>query len=439
MQLLDITRKDLLQAMRSLSAIMFMFVVPVLVTVLFFFMFGGGGGSEFTVSRTTVVIVNLDQGSMPAQTGGLPALSGDLGAELRDATSLGDALAKLLQSSRFSDLLQTSTVTTGAAARAAVDAQQAAVAVIIPPDFSAALAGGETATAVEVYRDPTLTLGPSIVESLVRQTVDRFVASTIGTRVVLEQAAQAGVPITDALIDRVVDQHTAAAAVQGNQDDGLSNLVTLQEPPGVNVGVNFLAELLGAVLSGMMVFFVFFTGASTIETILVESEKGTLQRLFTTPVPRPIILGGKGLGTLITLLVQVTVLMTFGVIVFHIDWGQPLPVALAAGALIVLATATGLFLVSFLQTTRQSGVIFGGLLTLTGMLGMIPVFAGGVSASSLVNVIALLVPQGWAIRALSIAREGGSVPDLLPTLAVIALWTAIFAAIGLRRLQQRFA
>jgi hypothetical protein len=137
--------------------------------------------------------------------------------------------------------------------------------------------------------------------------------------------------------------------------------------------------------------------------------------------------------------VQVTVLMAFGVLVFQIDWGQPLPLTLAAAGLIVLATATGLFLVSFMQTTRQSGVVFGGLLTLTGMLGMIPVFAGGVSASPLVNVISLLVPQGWAIRALSIAREGGSVPDLLPTLAVIALWTAAFATIGLRRLQQRFA
>lgn len=438
MQLLDITRKDLLQAMRSLSAIMFMFVVPVLVTVLFFFMFGGGGGgSNFSVPRTTVVIVNLDQGTLPVAAGGMPTLTGDLGAELSGATSLGDVLTRLLQSSRFSDLVQANTATTAAAARAAVDDQQAAVAVIIPPDFTAALGGGEAATTVEVYRDPTLTLGPSIVASLVRQTVDRFVATTIGTRVVLEQAGQAGIPITDALVDRVVDQHTAAA--QGNQDNGLSALITRQQPPGVNVGENFLAELLGVILGGMMVFFVFFTGAATIESILVESEKGTLQRLFTTPVPRPAILGGKGLGTLITLVVQVTVLMAFGVLVFQIDWGQPLPVTLAAAGLIVLATATGLFLVSFMQSTRQSGVIFGGLLTLTGMLGMIPVFAGGVSASPLVNVISLLVPQGWAIRALSIAREGGSVPDLLPTLAVIALWTAAFATIGLRRLQRRFA
>lgn len=440
MNLLDVTFKDLLQSARSLSALMFMFVVPILITVLFFFMFGGMGSDEgFQVPRTTVVIANQDQGTLPEGMGVAPSLPGDLGFDPSGITSMGDVLAGLLQGELFDDLLQASAAPSPEKARAFVDSQQAAVAVVIPADFTAVLIGADATTAVEVYRDPTLTLGPMIVEAIVRQMVDRFGAGTIGTRVVLDQATNAGIPVTPELVQEVVTQLTAAALTQDSQQEGAAALIEIQEPPGVNAGADFLSDLLGVILGGMMTFFAFFTAAGTIESILVEEEKGTLQRLFTTPVPRRAILSGKALASIVTLMVQVTVLMTFGVLVFSIDWGRPAVAVLAAAGMIILAAATGLFLVSFLQNTRQGGVIFGGVLTLTGMLGMIPVFTGGVTASPLVDAVSLIVPQGWAIRGLLIAQEGGTIVDLAPTLLVILLWTAAFSAVGLRRLQRRFA
>ena len=39
-------------------------------------------------------------------------------------------------------------------------------------------------------------------------------------------------------------------------------------------------------MGGMMIFYAFFTGASTGQTILQEEEEGTLPRLFTTPTPQ---------------------------------------------------------------------------------------------------------------------------------------------------------
>ena len=92
-----------------------------------------------------------------------------------------------------------------------------------------------------------------------------------------------------------------------------------------------------------------------------------------------------------------------------------------------------------MRSTRQAGVVFGGVLTLTGMLGMISVFSGGVTADQLMGTISLLVPQGWAIRALFIAREGGTIADLAPTLLVILLWTVVLASIGTWRLRRRYA
>lgn len=176
------------------------------------------------------------------------------------------------------------------------------------------------------------------------------------------------------------------------------------------------------------------------ETILIEEERGTLARLFTTPNSHRTILGGKAIAVLITLVVQITVLLTFGHFVFNIDWGEAPAVILASLGLMITAAATGLFLVSFLKNTRQSGIVFGGVLTLTGMLGLIPVFTAGVpDQPGVVETISLLVPQGWAVRGYTIALDGGSITDVLPVFGVLVLWSLLFALIGQWQLQKRFA
>jgi ABC-2 type transport system permease protein len=190
----------------------------------------------------------------------------------------------------------------------------------------------------------------------------------------------------------------------------------------------------------MMVFFAFYTGAGSMQTILVEEERGTLARLFTTPSSHRTILGGKGLAAVFTLVIQVIVLMTFGRVIFKIDWGDPLPVFLAGLGLVLVAASTGLFLVSLLDNTRQAGIVFGGVLTLTGMLGLIPVFtASAPNQPDSIKAVSLLVPQGWAILGFTTAIDGGTVSDMLPILAVLLAWSLVFVFIGQYRLQRRFA
>lgn len=423
MKVLNVAFKDMRQAFRSRTAIIFMFVVPILVTVLFALMFGNiaGGDAEFSLPLTQVVVVNLDEGVMPAQ------------APQVNAANMGALLRQLLGGEELRDLIALTDMTDVAAARATVDNQEAGVALIIPADFTMAIAGGGPPTSLELYTDPTLTIGPALVESIVGQYVDTFSAATIGVGVTVEQIAEAGVPLTDERIEEIVGRYTEMA-----QSSSRSELVTIVPPPGADEGSE-LAGMLALILGGMMVFYVFFTGANTLNSILTEQERGTLQRLFTTPTPELAIFSGKFLATIMTLIVQVTVLLLFGRFVFSIQWGDPAKVAMAAAGLIVLAATTGLFLVSFIKTPRQAGVIFGGLLTLTGMLGLISVFTASAGAPPpALNTISLLVPQGWAIRGLRQAMDGAASRDLLLTLGAIAVWSALFFVIGQRRLQRRF-
>jgi ABC-2 type transport system permease protein len=436
MNLFDIAFKDMRLAFRSRTALIFMFVIPVLVTILFSFMFSGiaGGDEAMEVPRTAVVVANLDAGDVPALLT-MPEAEGMSGVDLAGADSMGDILVQMLQGDTIAGIVEVTTVPDAGTARAAVDTQEAGAAVIIPPNFSDALSGGAPAE-VELYYDPTLSIGPAIVESLVNRFVDSFAAGTIGVTVAMSQLAEAGAAVGPETAGGYITRYTAALSEQ-NQAGGL---LVVQAPAGETAEENPLAAMLSLILGGMMVFFAFFTGANTLQSIITEEENGTLARLFSTPVSHLVIFGGKFLAALVTLVVQVAVLLLFGRLAFDIRWGQPLPVFLAAVGLVLLAATTGLFLVSLLKNSRQGGTIFGGLLTIMGMIGMMTIFtASAPYTPPALNTISLLVPQGWAIRGLRQAIEGSELSSLALTFLIVLLWSALFFAIGQRRLQRRFA
>ncbi|MEW5987903.1 MAG: ABC transporter permease [Chloroflexota bacterium] len=428
----DIAIKDMRLSFRSRSAIIFMFVVPILVTTLFAFMFGGLDDEEgFTLPQTAVVVANLDEGELPGLATETPAY---LGVDLAGVHSLGEAMARLLQADALREVMQVTLMDSAAAARAAVDNQAAGVAVIIPANFTAALLGMGQAAEVELYQDPTLTFGPNVVSSVVGRFLDSFSAATIGVGVTLEQLTAGGAAISPEMVQAVVGQFTAGMGQSS------ATLLTVQAPTGQTGDTNPVAQILAQILGGMLVFYAFFTGANVMQSILTEEEKGTLQRLFTTPTSHLALLGGKFSAALIVLVVQVTLLLVFGRLVFAIHWGRWLPVALAAVGLILVAATAGLFLVSLMKSTRQAGAMFGGLLTLTGMVGMMSVFTGGSPYTpAALDIISLLVPQGWAVRGLRLAMEGGGAADLLLNLLALLLWSGVFFAIGQRRIQRRFA
>ncbi len=430
--------KDLTQSFRSLFAVVFMFGIPILVTAMFYFMLGSGGDDQegISLAPTQVQLVNLDQGSpsfmmgRSEQTGSMPE-----GMNYTEADNMGEVLIAILHSPDFAELISLTVVADEAAARAAVDEQQAGVAVIIPENFTAALIESNSRAVVGIYQDPALTVGPTIVRAILAQMIEIFSGAKIGLGVVFEQLNQADVTVDDAALDSITRQYIQEAM------GGQTSLLTLdvRTPAGESVGnqsINYMA----IILSSMMVFFGFFTGASTAESILREDERGTLSRLFTTPTRAGTILSGKLIAVALTLVVQVIFLMLFGWLVFRIDWGDLLPAFLSGLGLVTIAGTFGVFVVSWLKNTRQSSVVFGGVLTITGMLGVIHMFTmGAPNANPLADKISLLVPQGWAMRLLRIAMDGTPLVELLPWFGGVLVWSVAFFIIGNLRLQRRFA
>jgi ABC-2 type transport system permease protein len=189
----------------------------------------------------------------------------------------------------------------------------------------------------------------------------------------------------------------------------------------------------------MMVFYAFFTGTSTAQSILKEEEERTLPRLFTTPTPQATILTGKLLSVFLTVSVQVVVLLIAARLIFGIQWGGLAAVALTAAGIICSASAFGIFVNSFLKDTKQAGVLFGGVLTVTGMVGMIRIFGmNSPGAARLGDTVSLLVPQGWAIRGLMQSIDGEPLRAALVSALVMLLWSAVFFSVGVLRFNKRY-
>jgi hypothetical protein len=112
---------------------------------------------------------------------------------------------------------------------------------------------------------------------------------------------------------------------------------------------------------------------------------------------------------------------------------------MSALGIIFSAASFGVFVNSFLKNTKQAGVLFGGVLSVTGMLGMLSIFAAGApGAANLADTVSLVVPQGWAIRGLMQSLNGEPVTAVLVTMLVSFAWSVAFFFIGMLRFNRRY-
>ena len=423
MKAIDIALKDIWHSFRNAMFIVFGLGLPLATGALFYFAFGGraSGDGGFDLAPTQVQIVNLDQG----MTG----------------FSAGKLLVTILQEA-IPDLIHAREVSDPEIARTAVDIQDAAVAIIVPADFTAAILDLEGQSSVEIYTDPTLTLGPSIVTGVVSQIVDGFAGAKIATTAAYGQLSAYGAEVDPSTGQEIAMQYAewSSALDEGQQPDR-TPLFEIQSPPVQGQEQNGgVGQMLGLVVAGMMVFYVFFTGAAAAQSILLEEEAGTLPRLFTTPTPQSTILAGKIISSFLLLSVQVFLLVIITALIFDISWGQPILATLVIIGLVVVASSFGICITSFLKDSRQGGIIYGGVMTVMGMVGMLPIFtAANPASSNAFETASLIVPQGWGVRGWRLLVEGGSVGDILLTVAVMLVAGLVFFLVGVLRFRKRYA
>ncbi|PKO13796.1 MAG: hypothetical protein CVU39_17370 [Chloroflexi bacterium HGW-Chloroflexi-10] len=423
MKIWDIALKDTLRSLRSMFLLVFMFGIPLLMTGMFAIMFGGQESEEsFALPVTRVAAANLDEGS--------PALQvGMAGIGMAGVDSLGDYFLQNLSSENMDDLVEVREVADEAAALAALENGEADIALVFPQDFSADFSQINSQARIGFYEGANAGMGADVVHTVLTQMSDGL----SGMRITLDVAAQSA--STDEATMMAISQEYVMATMGQNPHE-LVTLTALSGEPAAETDIR--KSILGPIMGAMMIFFAFFTGTTTAQSILREDEEGTLARLFTTPTRRNKVLVGKFLAVLLTVTVQVIVLLAAAWLIFGIQWGSLVSVVLFATGIILPASAFGIFINAWIKNSKQGGVIYGGLLTVTGMVGMFTVFTGG-NTSPAMEMISLFVPQGWAVRGLMQSMQGATLAVVTTTLAVCLLWSLVFIVIGSLRFQKRFA
>ncbi len=425
MKLLDIAYKDMLRYFRSAFAIGMMLVIPLLITGLIYAAFGGVLTSSETAAYTLPVIK-------------IQAVNQD-GGDPETKANMGQVLISALTSESVQNVFAVTETADEVAARSAVDHQQAALALIIPQNFTQAVFSGEGKAALELYQDPTLSFGPGITKEVVDQFLDALSGAQIASRVMNSQfASRSQMLSADTLKQAQTEYSTWFQSITGEKTWNLPAVKRLPNRDTPKSIADHRTTLLGPVMAGMLIFFVFFTGINTAQSILKEQEEGTLARMFTTPTPLPVIFGGKLAAVFFTLVMQSIVLCAASALIFQINWGNLAALGLVIFGLVAAASGFGILLISLMKNSRQAGSVAGGVLAIMGMAsGLFTTGFGG--GPSIFDTIGLALPQGWALHGMKLVLAGAGPQDVLLPLAALLVFGLVFFGVGTRIFRTRFA
>jgi ABC-2 type transport system permease protein len=185
--------------------------------------------------------------------------------------------------------------------------------------------------------------------------------------------------------------------------------------------------------AGQLITWVFIPLIGISSMFASERQKGTLRRLLTTPTRRSTYLLGTIFGQVVTALVQMLLLIVFGILVMNLNWdGQPLALLVMMAASVLAATALGTTLGTFVKTESQAS-------GLSIMTGMVMALLGGCwypleLFPKSVQTIVQILPTTWAMRGmLGIVLRGQGLTSILPEAGVLLGFAALFFSIGVWR------
>jgi ABC-2 type transport system permease protein len=379
---LVIAAKDLRQRFRDRSAIVLGFVAPIAIAGLMSVAFSAT--EDF---HATLAVVDLDKG--PVAAGVLDALGSE---GLRDVLTVRP-------SSSVAD------------ARRRVKDADADAGLVIPTGFSASVTGADAAT-LEVLTSTDATLAGEVVGSI----AGAFAARIDAARLSVAAALAAGAPAPSA---------ADLAARAANLD---APIEAVDRPTGAKP-----LKTISYYGPGMGIFFVLFAIGFAARSFFNERRDGTLDRMTAAPVTPSAIVLGKALSVFVYALTSLGTIAIVTTFAFGADWGNPLAVAAIIVSIALAVVALAAFVIVVSRTDRQAdgiaSMITFGLALLGGnfiLLSMAP---------DLVRRLALLTPNGWALRAFTDLATGATgagvvlvpVGAILGFTAVVALVTAFLA------------
>ncbi len=365
-QLAAVFRKEVRQTVRDRRIMFMLIVAPLVQTVMF------GFAVDFDVDRVPTVVVD------------------------RDRTPESRLHARRLLADRT--LLRAGTAGSAEEANRALDAGEAAAALILPPRLEADLAAGRPAT-VQVLIDGT---DPNRASAAAGAASRYF--GEVAEGLVRERMAARGV--------RLPAQIEVVPRLAFNPG--------LRTPPYMVPGIAAMLLLIVTTIVTAM-------GLSR------EREMGTLEQVLVTPIRPALLLLGKMGPYVVIGLFDVALLLAAGTWLFGVPLGGNLLVVLA-GTLLYLMTTLGVgLLISTVSRTQQQSFLGGFLfimpaILLSGVVTPVRAMPGWLQAVTYLNPV-----RYYADVMRTTLLRGAGFGELWPQLLALAvLGTAVLVAATLR-------
>jgi ABC-2 type transport system permease protein len=185
--------------------------------------------------------------------------------------------------------------------------------------------------------------------------------------------------------------------------------------------------------AGQLITWVFIPLFGISALFAYERQQGTLRRLLTTPSHKATFLLGTISGQVGMALVQMLLLVGFGIFVMKLNWGRdPLALFVILLASALAAAAFGTTLGTFIKTEGQAS-------GLSIMFGMVFALMGGcwypleLFPPAIQNVVKIL-PTTWAMQGmLDLVLRGKGLMDILPEAGALLGFAALFFSLGVWR------
>ena len=150
--------------------------------------------------------------------------------------------------------------------------------------------------------------------------------------------------------------------------------------------------------AGYLAFFLCYAMVLGAGEILREKEEGTLKRLLVSSVSKNQILFGKLIGTFILGLMQIILLVSFGMLAFKVNWlKEPFLIIILLLAYLFSLVSIGMLLTGIVKSYAQLNAIGILLIVSTGMIG--GTWWPLEIAPEWMQTLSKLTPQGWFMKA----------------------------------------
>jgi ABC-2 type transport system permease protein len=200
--------------------------------------------------------------------------------------------------------------------------------------------------------------------------------------------------------------------------------------PARRTAVQIVPALVGVILTMTMVLF-------TSGAIVRERERGNLELLITTPVTRGQLLAGKLLPYVIIGLIQTTLILALGRLLFGVPTvGRLLDLYVGALVFIAAALALGLFISTIAQTQFQAfQMAFVTMLPSILLSGFMFPFEGMPAFAQAIAQLLPLTHFNEIIR--GIALRGASLADMRVPLLKLVIFLVLMFTLAASRFRKR--